>query len=89
MKPEPRITDVLIAGVNARVTCGIGEDDEVYLLDDKGKPMSNGQGGYKRASPSIAAEVKAAIKRSLEFGKPNPDFIHPDPASIPKQPAED
>lgn len=89
MKPEPRIIDVLTTGVNVQVTYGIGQDGEVYLLDEKGRPMTNGQGGYKTASPAIAAQVKASIKRADDFGKGKVDFIRPDAASIPDKPQED
>ena len=90
MKPEPKIGDVLTTGTKVKVTVGVGEDGEVYLLDEKSSPIGNGHGGYKTASPAIAEQVKTTLKRAAEFGQPKPDdFIHPDPASIPDESDKD
>jgi hypothetical protein len=80
---EPKITCVLMTGVNVKVNCGLAEDGKVYLLDDKSKAIPDGYDGYRTVDAQTTAAVKAAIQRALDFDKAQrADFIRPDPASI-------
>jgi hypothetical protein len=66
---EPRIVCIFMTGTVVKVTCGLSDDDNVYLLDTSGRPIGDRHCGYQTVDEEVARKVMDAIHRAEDAAK--------------------